>query len=241
MNFTILDHDSTAHLSGAAFRRSRPGPEADMVRAFISNCPFTIPRGCRATIFCEPRIESGFPDIVVVFWSVAVASKWNAERANLTRDDIRLIHHLHQSGPASTGELKTLFSRNPIGNLERLEAAKLLRPVKNRWVPTSLEKSFATRRIIAIEAKIAEWSAALDQAFLNTWFASDSFVLLPQKSPAANIRAAAKMKGIRLCSPTTNIECNRPAFPGKLPRSYASWMFNEWAWRSAELGVGLPS
>ena len=224
-----------------AFRRARSGPESDMVQAFISNRPFNVPRGLRATIFCEPRIESGFPDIVVVFWSVAVAKKWSAERVHLKRDDVRRVHHLHLIGGATTRELRGVFPRGLDASIERLRAASLIRLVRDRWIPMSLERSFAARRIIAIEAKIAEWSVAIEQAFLNTWFASDSYVLLPQRAPAAKIRAAARLKGVHLCSPAKAIICNRPAFPGKLPRSYASWMFNEWAWRSAELGGGLPS
>jgi hypothetical protein len=242
MSVSVLDRSISSHLSGAVFRRQRRGPEAELVTAFLENFPFIVPQGCRATVFCEPRIESGFPDLVIVFWSVATARKWASARTELTNTDIRLIQYFHEVGPAPMHALKHVLTRGLAGALERLEAAELVRRLRGDvWKPRSLNDNFATRRIIAVEAKISAWSEAIDQAFLNTWFASDSFVLLPHKKASAAARAAARLRGIRLCSPDKPISCKRPAYPNRIPRSYASWLFNEWAWRSAALGGGLPS
>lgn len=242
MNVSVLTRESSQHLPGAAFRRTRFGPEAELVAAFLENFPFDIPRGCHATVFCEPRIESGFPDLVIVFWSIATAKRWNPARSELTTDDIRLLHYLHDLGPQSTDALRNVITRGLTRSLDRLQAAELVRCVYGDiWKPRSLNENFATRRIIAIEAKVAEWSVAIDQAFLNTWFATDSFVLLPAKKATAAARAAARARGVRLCQPDKPISCKRPVSPNALPRSYASWLFNEWAWRSAGLGGGLPA
>src|SRR5271169_4258434 len=69
MALTIVDRDTAPQGFGAAFRQIRQGPERKLVEAFLEELPFSTPRGCHATVFCEPRIESGFPDLVVVLWS----------------------------------------------------------------------------------------------------------------------------------------------------------------------------
>ena len=234
MTLTILDRDNTPRPFGAVFRRSRPGPERKLVEAFLEQFPFSIPRGCSTTVFCEPRIESGFPDLVIVFWNEAIAERWVPDRFRLIKDDIRLIHYLHQTGPLSSEALRARLSKSVIANLDRLEAAELVFRVGNAWKPRCLAKSFAARQIIAVEAKISEWARAARQAFQNTWFASDSFVLLPKDRPVAAVRSAAREFGIRFCSPGKCLRSKNMS-ASSLPRSYVSWLFNEWAWRSAQL------
>ena len=241
MTLTFLDFATTARISGAAFRRQRPGPERELVQEFLAGFQFDVPQGCHATVFCEPRIESGFPDIVVVLWSIATAKKWTSDRSKLTRYDMQLVHYLFQVGHCSFAQLRAIFARGLRASLDRLEAAHLIRGVQDSWIPRPLSDVFATRRIIAIEAKVTAWSDAIDQAFLNRWFASDSFVLLPDRKRSEKISAIAKSKGVRLCFPKQSIICGRSAFPEKLPLSYASWLFNEWAWRFAQLGGGIHS
>lgn len=238
MTVTIVDFDSANANIGVAFRCRRRGPEHDLVDQFLEELPFSVPRGCHATVFREPRIASGFPDLVIVFWSVATASKWNSERGSLTQEDIRIAHYLHQCGPLPQSELRRVCSRSINATLERLKAACVIRQVGDAWQLRSLPSAFATRRIIAIEAKVSEWAVAVNQAFLNTWFASDSFVLVPAEASTGRIRQAAKPFGVRVCRMGDAVECNRPAFPHRVPRSYASWLFNEWAWRSVDQSRG---
>lgn len=235
MPVTIVDFDSADASLGVAFRSRRDGPERELIDRFLDLCPFSVPRGCHATIFREPRIASGFPDLVVVFWSIATAQKWNSERNLLTRDDIRVAHYLYEYGPLQNSDIHQITPRSSGSSLERLEAAGLIRQVGDEWKLRSLPTTFAARRIIAIEAKVSEWNVAVNQAFLNTWFASDSFVLVPEDTSTARIRKAARPLGVRVCKPGQSVECNRPAFPNRVPRSYASWLFNEWAWRSVDL------
>lgn len=234
MTITVVDIHSAHAGIGAAFRPLREGPERELIDRFLEDFPFTVPKGCHATVFREPRIASGFPDLVVVYWSLATARKWSHERTSLTREDIRIAHYLHQCGPSSHSKLRQVTPRGIASNLERLEAARLIRQVGDEWKLRPLSETFATRRIIALEAKVSEWPVAVNQAFLNTWFASDSFVLVPKVAPTERIRQAAKRLGVRVCQPGDAIECNRPAFPKRVPRSYASWLFNEWAWRSGD-------
>jgi hypothetical protein len=230
----ILDSDTVRQHTGAVFRRTRQGPERQLVQTFLEKKPFLVPHGCNATIFCEPRIESGFPDLVIVLWDVTVAQTWNHDRSKLTKEDIRLVHYLHLTEPLSSSVLRQRLSRSVVSNLDRLEAADLIYRVNDLWRPRSIEKSFAARRIIAIEAKICQWARAINQAFQNTWFASESFVLLPMEKPVAKICASAQSLGVQLCSPGKQLSYKAKISSRNFPRSYASWLFNEWAWKASQ-------
>jgi hypothetical protein len=236
MTHDIVDYRSSAPACGAAFRRQRPGPETDLVKQFLENLRLPMLRGYRATIFCEPRIASGFPDLVVVIWNVAATRRWNPQRAGLLREDIRLLHYLYLHGRhfATHEMLKSVFQRGLSASLDRLQVAGLVSHKSQRYVPRPLSHAFAVHRIIAIEAKVSEWSAALDQAFLNTWFTSESYVLLPRRKATKRLRGIAKSRGIRICCPGDVIISKTVSIPRARPRSYVSWLFNEWAWRFAE-------
>jgi hypothetical protein len=87
---------------GTSFRRQRGGPERALIDWFLGNDSVRVPSGCRLTIFQEPRLESGFADLVIVFWRERQTWEWNPARAKLTSEDIRLLHYLHHNGPAGS-------------------------------------------------------------------------------------------------------------------------------------------
>src|SRR4051794_33587739 len=113
--------------AGLRFRRPTPGPEGELIDRFLESQPFTVPSGCRLTIFREPCIESGFPDLVAVVWRTSTASSWNAERATLTARDVRLMQYVFQRGPCAYSLLKAVFSTKVTSSLDRLQAAEMLR------------------------------------------------------------------------------------------------------------------
>lgn len=232
MPVTVLNSDSAVSTIGASFRRQRPGPERQLIESFLESLPFRIPHGCRATIFCEPRLESGFPDLVAVFWNVRTTQRWSKTRVAISNNDLRLMHYMHQVGKCDFDHLCSVFPAGVSSSLERLEAADMLRRVRNSWAARALSHSFAVRRIIAIEAKVSEWAAALEQAALNTWFASESYVLVPHVPRGDRLVDAAKSLGIGIWSQSDGLEASPPTRCEHLPRSYASWLFNEWAWRA---------
>lgn len=86
--------------------------------------------------------------------------------------------------------------------------------------------------MIAVEAKIDEWKAALEQAHLNTWFASESCVLVPRVPRNSELLRTAQELGVRvLARESDQWDIPDPIRSG--PRSYVSWLFNDWAWRAA--------
>lgn len=234
MSLSIFSHRECFATDRISFRSSRPGPERELVEEFLQNFPFETPSGCIASVFCEPRIESGYPDLVIVFWKVAPTEKWSRKRLDLRREDYRVLQFLHESESASVGEMTELFQRPIEATLQRLHAAELIQMDRRRWRPNRLSSIFAVRHIIAIEAKISDWRGAVEQAFLNTWFATESFVLLPRSVRPGAACEAAQSRGVRICSPGERLSLMaRPAVRKAFPKSYLSWMFNDWAWQSS--------
>ncbi len=230
-SISVIDDTSAVAGLGLSFRRGRPGPEDELVNWFLQERPFTIRRGYKVSVLCQPQLETGFPDIVLVVWHPPTAERWDSRRAVLTRYDIRLLHYLHYAGPATTQELRTIFGSKLHAGLDRLTSARTIQKRRETWVARSLSASFAVRRIIAIEAKISNWSVALDQALLNTWFASDSYVLLPRIPRGASLLDEAAGLGIRVLTKAEPDPMAKLSARADLPRSYASWLFNEWVWR----------
>ena len=182
------------------------------------------------TIFQEPRLESGFPDLVIVFWRERRTWEWNPSRIKLTSEDIRLLHYLHHNGPAALPFLDRFFDRSVAPQLDRLEEAQVAFCRSGTWRVRPLNKIFAVQQIIAIEAKIDDLRGGLHQAVLNTWFASSSYLLTPHVPRSKELLDRASALGVGLWSRKRGIT-HQPN-TGIVPRSYASWLFNEWAWKA---------
>ena len=234
----FVDSDSATDELGAQFRRPRSGPELDLIEAFLRSISLRAPSGCRATVFREPRLESGFPDLVVVVWREEVTRNWRSERTSLKVHDLRVMHYLHQTRSTSSERLLARFGRRATGSIERLHDAAMIRAVGSSWSPVALRCSYAALEIIAIEAKVGNWRKVLNQALLNTWFASKSYVLVPNL-PSRQRLAEAESLGIGIYSLAgpkgQKLARGCPQVP---PRSYASWILNDWAWKSAWHAVG---
>lgn len=214
---------------GATLRTQRAGPELDLVASFLRAPFFISPPNCEMAVFQEPRLPSGFPDVVLVFWRRDVVRRWSESRLDLTTDDIRLAHYLYQVGPAASSDLEDTLGRKVLRSLQRLCAAGIAERLRDKWKLGPLEEIFAVDQLIAIEAKVSEWSAGLEQAWLNTWFASESYLLLPRIPRGSAVLEQASKLGIGVC--TDQGREVAPTCRPKLPASYVSWLFNEWVGR----------
>jgi hypothetical protein len=229
----IIDHKSGRSGIGASFLRQRTGPEDRLVTEFLRKLQLRNPFGWRATVFREPRLETGSPDVVIVQWSPVVARGWSRRRATLKREDIRLIHYLTLSGPKDEAAIRRVFLRGARAALARLEAADMVTMTGSQWRAHPLSRLYAARRIIAIEAKVKEPAAAIDQARLNTWFASHSYVLVPSIPSTRRILRAAAQLGIGVWVRDVLALRAKADAPLSRPRSMGSWLLNEWAWRAS--------
>ena len=217
----------------ASFRARRPGPEADLVDWFLDAWPVKTPQGCHVTVFREPRIEAGIPDLVLVVWDIETAKRWNPLRAELTNLDIRVMHFLMSERRASYQRLLSIFSKRVKRHLDRLERAEMISVRGDVWKPQPLTTIFATRNIVAIEAKITEWAVVLQQATLNTWFAPTSNVLIPSVPKKGGFLQSANARGIGVWCRTESETPKTIIASRQLPISYASWLFNEWTCQKA--------
>jgi len=227
---TLLDHSARDLQIGVRFRHFRGGPEAELVNQFLASAPFRPPSGFRMTLFREPKIDSGFPDLVAVIWSERVAQSWLPERHHLQNSDLRLLHYLALNGATPEALLRRTVPRSLTAALDRLQAAQMVSFVKGHWKPRPVSQLFAARSIIAIEAKLTHTTAAIGQAVLNTWFASESYVLLPKLPRSSRPHTTAQRHGISFCVTGSRLRLGTSLVA---PRSYASWLFNEWALRAA--------
>ncbi len=233
----IIDKDCSSQQLGMSFRRSSTGPEYELVETFLREFSAAPPTDCKITIFREPRIESGYPDLVIVVWDVTVAERWEPLRSKLSTLDIRIMHYLANSEAISFLELCAHFSKRVSVSLGKLENAGMVSQSRGDWVAEPLSKTYATRHIIAIEAKIANWQGALKQAYLNTWFASSSYVITPRIPKTMKLVSQANRLGIDIKTLDNDPFAIPKTASENLPLSYASWLFNEWAWRSDKVAV----
>ena len=232
--FVIAHHSTTPAMSGSdiGFRVPTPGPEYELVQEYVASRLPPPPRGQSLTVFLEPEIESGFPDIVAVYWHVATADRWANARAHLTNVDVRVAHFLATVGTSDLTRLGRFFRRRVADSLDRLCGAGVVCKAAAGWRIRALREVFAVRRLVAIEAKVDQWRDGLHQAFLNTWFASESYLLLRHAPRRSDLMDEAGRLGVGVRTGDQDLDsAEAPARRWNIPKSYASWLFNEWVWR----------
>lgn len=228
----VIDTPASGSQVGVRIRSERDGPEAKLVAEFMRRLVVEVPRGCKYTIFREPYLECGVPDLVVAVWRACTVEDWVHERSAVTPSDLRVLQYLVRADGARDEELRALHPRGLTATLDRLVNARLARQWRGMWVPLALSRSFALRRLIAVEAKVAGWSAVIQQARRNTWFACESYVLVPALGSGRRSNRTPP-HGVRVCTPEDAVI--RVRITGKsVPRCYASWLFNEWVLRAEQ-------
>jgi len=226
---------------GLSTRAPQEGPERELVTSFLSRGIRQRHRGAYVTAFVEPRLETGFPDIVIAHWRPRAFAGWNNSRPPLGATDVRILHFLHGVRGADMETLCRMLDPRQArlaDSLERLQLAQLVRLRGDVWVPRALSRTFGIRDLIAVEAKVRDWRRALEQASLNKWFASRSYVLMPISSVGDSVLRHAKDLGVGViarCDDEEMKELLESPVDG-VPRSYGSWLFNEWVGRSITHG-----
>lgn len=221
---------------GLMTRTPTPGPELEMVKKAIPDIINSFERrGYEIAIFFEPKIEIGFPDVVVAVYSYEKYQNWPSSRYLINTTDLKIVHHLYNYKGMSSIDLEKKLgfkSREILRSIERLIDSGFIRRVKSKWYLVPLNKILGIRRLIAIEAKVKNWSNAFEQAETNFWFASDSYILSPISRPLSNTLYHSSNFNVGILAfgngSTKEIV---PAVKSKFPSSYVSWLFNEWIGR----------
>lgn len=213
-------------------RPRRLGPEYTMIMDYaelLIEEPMAEQK--ELTIFIEPKIGTSYPDLVAVYWTPQRAANWNQNRKKLTAEDLKVLHCIWSAGIAPSKSLQDRFN-NFFKSVNKLVDAGILLDIDGQ-ISIDRESIFAIDNIIAIEGKIHSWQEGLSQALQNTWFASESYLLL-NKWPRTDslLMSQAELMGVGLLEPDMPFEYARVApIHQSLPGSHASWLFNEWCWQ----------
>jgi len=193
--------------------------------------------GNSAILFEQPELPTGAPDVVAVSFS----GRQSIRRSNLSVAHLRVAHYLYSKRCVSMQVLAAdlLLSVSLASRLvSDLAETGYTQTSDNKVKIKRVSAIFGVKKIVAIEAKISDWKCAIDQAVTNSWFASHSYILLPQKRNIHEICEAAKAHGIGvLIFDGKEARSVLNPKPIVIPASYGSWLFNEWVNSAEVLGV----
>jgi predicted transcriptional regulator len=233
----ILFNDALPQI-GLMTRKLTEGIELELVEKFIdfkiSEFGKNRKRMCLA-VFCEPQIESGYPDVVFAEYLPTVFEKWTDARFFLTNNDLKVLQHIIAcDGTEAMTLIRQLGidAKSLLLTLEKLLDAKMIKREAKTWKAYDINKIFGIKKLIAVEAKIKNWSAVLQQALLNKWFASESYALSKlSKKPTKRVIDLFENNGIGMYIFNGAFKKINNSQILQLPSCYRSFMFNEWIGR----------
>jgi len=206
---------------------NRHGPERELVdNSLKAGLPIKSKYGL--TIFEEPALPIGYPDIVAVCPSRPFDDY--SKRIPLKPSHLRVLHHLYtvrKGSPEDISQQLLVTELQAKKIVQDLLDAELLYSHGKSVAIRSLPKIFFVNKIISIEAKIQDWKTAILQAATNTWFASHSYILLPPKNNLDHICSEAARYGVGVMVFDDGPYIASEARPHQIPASYGSWLFNE--------------
>lgn len=207
-------------------RQPRPGPELDLLNGALESGLPTGHRGTPITLR-EPELPSGSPDFIALYARDEVSP-----RAPLLHHHLQVLHQLWVCRGTREDSLSKMLN---IGRrrLERilcdLVEAGVIRKRGDFCEARSLTSIFGVRQIVAVEAKMSDWKTAIQQAQNNLWFASESYVLIPERRDLSAMIDSAARVGVGLLVYTgQNVRRVTRARRYPIPSSYGSWLFSEW-------------
>lgn len=210
------------------------GEEYELVKQFIDYYCLQFMRNNKKTnlaVFVEPRLSSGFPDIVFASYLPSIERTWSSARKLLGTNDLKVLSHLILKGGVGGGHLQSTL-KLPEGqtllSLERLMDAKLVSYRNKKWTARELRDVFSIDKLVSVEAKINNISKAMEQSLINTWFASHSYALTNVSNPQPGTLKAFSRQGLGLYCKRKSFQRVIKAPELSLPSSYLSLKFNEW-------------
>ncbi|MDR2590272.1 MAG: hypothetical protein LBC71_04710 [Oscillospiraceae bacterium] len=219
---------------GLYTRPATLGAEHSLVEQFIDYYCYTFIRNNKKTklaVFVEPRIESGFPDVVFASYLPSITDNWSDKREALDVYDLKLLSYLCSSNNALGVKIITKLGfseKQTITSLEKLMDAKLVTYRDRSWRVRELRDVFSLTKLIAVEAKLNDISKVVEQSHLNTWFASQSYALTNSTNPQSETVRTFTRYGIGLYCKGSHFRKIIDAKSYSLPSSYLSFQFNEW-------------
>lgn len=226
-------------------RSIKDGPEKDLVEEYIAIVENKLASNKRYgfAIFIEPKLDVGFPDVVIVKYSKQVMSKWAPQRMELDLTSLKILSHIFYAGPLSIEKLKfDLGFKNQalISRLVHLQDAKLIYKKGGVYTAYPFKNIYAVREVVAVEAKMSNVLGAIGQASNNKWFATSSYILTPSIKPTHRVTSQCRELGLGILGLKHRqlTEVLQPR-PHDLPKSYVSLLLNEWIGRQIIEGTGV--
>jgi hypothetical protein len=219
---------------GLHTRSATIGEEYALVERFIDYYCSKFTRDNRKTklaVFVEPRIGSGFPDVVFAAYRPSILDNWSVEREKLDTYDLKLLSFLCYTSNTTGNVIMAKLGfpeKQTIKSLEKLLAAKLILFRNNSWKARNTRDIFSITKLIAVEAKLNNVSKVVDQSHINTWFASHSYALTNAMNPHSGTVQSFSKCGVGLYCKGKQFRKVVEAKQYALPSSYQSFQFNEW-------------
>lgn len=218
---------------GLYFRKSTIGRELDLVEEFVEEYKkkfLSYNKKKNLAIFVEPRLESGFPDIVFAKYDSNILKNWNPKRKKLNEIDLKIVSLINSFKGLTSKELyKFGFSNEEIlCSIEKLLDSEMIFRTNEMWKTKKNSELCGVTELIAIEAKMYNNSKVLDQAMTNTWFSSESYTLVNTSKPARKTIETYNSKGIGMYGKDGKFNKIIKAKKNSLPTSYITLQFNEW-------------
>lgn len=223
---------------GLYTRQVTIGGEYELVEQFIDFYCHSFKLNNKKTqlaVFVEPRLDSGFPDIVFAPYLPSIIDNWSDKREKLDVYDLKLLAHLYSvEGANGTKLMSTLGfpEKQILISLEKLLDAKLVSYRKSSWQVREIRNVFSLTKLIAVEAKISNINKVVEQTRLNTRFASHSYALTNSTHPKVDTLKTFKRFGLGLYGKDSQFRQIVAAKEHSLPSSYLSFQFNEWIGKS---------
>ena len=105
---------------GLYTRPSTQGDELDLVEDFIEYYIHNFLKSNKTNnlaIFVEPKVASGFPDIVFASYSPKILENWSEQRENLETNDLKVLSQLLMT-KGSTGVIVSVFCKTSSAFIE---------------------------------------------------------------------------------------------------------------------------
>lgn len=213
-------------------RKTTSGPEAEMVKRFIDayEC-LARKRSWKqdVAIFVEPRLNAGYPDLVIAHYDPKRISKQALACGGLSTVDLKVLACLLNRGAQTIEQLalSTGFESNYIQeSLAKLEKRAVAREGTHCWKASQKTSLFVLTKLVSIEAKVSDASMALSQALRNTSFSSTSYALLGTDSISPQTREKYETLGVGVIAGEKFETVVQPR-TRKIPICYTSLLLNE--------------
>jgi hypothetical protein len=204
------------------------GPERDFVDDFLLTGLSILSQRNRIKYPCglliEPSTSFNYPDIVYVEFESNVTIQ-EVGSCSLTSRDAQILHRIYNNNFENDFICFEFISSN-IEAINKLSHLGFLR--RKNYNGNNIQYlvprcGFGIRKIIAIEAKLASYKYAFRQGSGNTWFASESYVLIPNKYKS-HAEPINYFENVGIIMETDGYHITSVARKQGIPISIGSWL-----------------